>query len=40
LQHQIFNVGAMPMEVVGVFGGTPVGTFLPDGSALELPWRT
>lgn len=40
LQHQIFNTGAMPMEIVGVFGGTPVGTFLPDGSVLPLPWRT
>jgi mannose-6-phosphate isomerase-like protein (cupin superfamily) len=40
LQHQIFNTGAAPMEIVGVFGGTPVGTFLPDGSALALPWRT
>jgi quercetin dioxygenase-like cupin family protein len=38
--HQIFNVGAQPMEIIGVFGGTPVGTTLPDGSALELPWRT
>ena len=40
LQHQIFNTGPAPMETVGVFGGTPVGTFLPDGSALALPWRT
>lgn len=38
--HQIFNVGAQPMELLAVFGGTPVGTYLPDGSALELPWRT
>lgn len=40
VQHQIFNTGSLPMEIVGVFGGTPVGTFLPDGSALPLPWRT
>lgn len=38
--HQIFNTGALPMEIVGVFGATPVATRLPDGSALELPWRS
>lgn len=38
--HQIFNVGDQPMEIVGLFGATPVLTRLPDGSELELPWRT
>jgi mannose-6-phosphate isomerase-like protein (cupin superfamily) len=38
--HQIFNTGPLPMEIVGVFGATPVATRLPDGSALELPWRS
>ena len=38
--HQVFNTGAQPMEILGVFGATPVVTRLPDGSALELPWRT
>lgn len=38
--HQIFNTGSTPMEIVGLFGATPVGTFLPDGEALALPWRT
>ena len=38
--HQIFNTGDQPLEIVGVFGGTPVQTYLPDGSALPLPWRT
>ena len=38
--HQIFNVGDQPLEIVGVFGGSPVQTYLPDGSALPLPWRT
>jgi quercetin dioxygenase-like cupin family protein len=38
--HQIFNVGEVPMEILGVFGATPVGTFLPDGAALPLPWRS
>lgn len=38
--HQLFNVGLQPLEIVGLFGATPVLTRLPDGSAIELPWRT
>ena len=38
--HQIFNTGDQPLEIVGVFGGSPVSTYLPDGSTLPLPWRT
>ncbi len=38
--HQIFSLGPMPLEIIGVFGATPVGTFLPDGEALALPWRS
>lgn len=38
--HQIFNIGPQPLEIVGVFAATPVATRLPDGSALELPWRS
>ena len=38
--HQLFNVGATPMELTAVFDATPVATFLPDGSALDLPWRS
>jgi quercetin dioxygenase-like cupin family protein len=38
--HQIVNVGAEPLEIVGIFGATPVGTFLPGGEALAVPWRT
>lgn len=38
--HQLFNVGAVPLETLGVFASTPVATRLPDGAALELPWRT
>ena len=38
--HQIFNTGVVPMEIIGVFGATPVGTFLADGQVLDLPWRT
>ena len=38
--HQLFSVGAVPLEVMGIFAGTPVDTRLPDGEALELPWRS
>lgn len=40
VEHQIFNRGPQPLEIVGVFGASPVGTFLPDGAAIELPWRS
>jgi quercetin dioxygenase-like cupin family protein len=38
--HQIFNTGAVPMETIAIFAATPVGTCLPDGTALEPSWRT
>lgn len=38
--HQIFNVGPMPLEIVGIFAASPVAVHLPDGSPLELPWRS
>ena len=38
--HPLFNVGPQPLEIVGVFGATPVRTMLPDGNAIDLPWRT
>ena len=38
--HQFFNTGKVDMEITGVFAATPVVTRLPDGSALDLPWRT
>lgn len=38
--HQIFNTGKVPIECVGMFGASPVKVFLPDGSRLELPWRS
>lgn len=38
--HQIFNTGEQPLEILGIFGATPVATRLPDGSALPLPWRS
>ena len=39
-QLQISNTGALPMETLGVFGATPVNTFLPDGEVLPLPWSS
>jgi mannose-6-phosphate isomerase-like protein (cupin superfamily) len=38
--HQLFNVGPVPLEIIGIFAASPVGTYLPGGAALELPWRT
>ena len=38
--HQIFNTGDAPMETLGMFAATPVPVMLPDGSAMELPWRS
>lgn len=40
LEHQIFNIGPMPLETIGILAATPVGTRGPDGQALALPWRT
>ncbi|WP_418317044.1 cupin domain-containing protein [Piscinibacter sakaiensis] len=38
--HQFFNTGPRPMEIIGIFGSSPVVTRLPDGSVLDLPWRS
>ena len=38
--HQIVNNGAEPLEILGVFGATPVNVFLPDKQKLDLPWRS
>ncbi|HYF17349.1 MAG TPA: cupin domain-containing protein [Ramlibacter sp.] len=38
--HQIFNTGDVDLETTAVFAATPVPVALPDGSALELPWRS
>lgn len=40
LEHELVNVGAVPLEVVGIFAATPVSTYLPDGRAIELPWAS
>jgi mannose-6-phosphate isomerase-like protein (cupin superfamily) len=38
--HQLFNTGSEPLELLTVFAASPVGTRLPDGQAITLPWRT
>lgn len=38
--HQIFNAGPLPLEIIGIFAATPVLTRLPDGTPLDLPWRS
>ena len=38
--HQLFNTGSRPLELLAVFGATPVATMLPDGASIALPWRT
>jgi len=38
--HQIFNTGAVPLKTVAAFSATPVGTFLPGGEPMALPWRS
>jgi mannose-6-phosphate isomerase-like protein (cupin superfamily) len=38
--HQIFNTGAVPMKTIAAFSSTPVATFLPDGAAIALPWKS
>ncbi len=39
-EHQIFSVGKSPLELVAAIGASPAGTWLPDGTRLDLPWRT
>lgn len=38
--HRIVNPGPRPLELLGVFGSSPVGTFGPDGAVIALPWRS
>lgn len=40
VDHQILNVGAEPLEVVAVFTESPVQTVAPDGTSIDLPWRS
>lgn len=36
--HQLFNTGEGPLELLGVFGQSPVPTRLPNGEPLTPPW--
>lgn len=38
--HQLFNVGPMPLETIGILAATPVMTREPGGAPIDLPWRT
>jgi mannose-6-phosphate isomerase-like protein (cupin superfamily) len=40
VDHQVFNTGTEPMEIVAAFSMSPVAVVFPDGQPLELPWRT
>jgi len=40
VDHQIVNSGDEPVRTLAVFAATPVGTALPDGQPIELPWRS
>jgi mannose-6-phosphate isomerase-like protein (cupin superfamily) len=40
VDHQIFNTGSEPLMMVAAFGVSPVEVKFPDGTAIELPWRT
>ena len=39
-EHQIVNIGSEPLQFVAVFSMSPVRACLPDGTAIELPWRS
>ena len=38
--HQIFNTGSTPLKTIAAFSATPVGTFLPEGAPIALPWES
>jgi mannose-6-phosphate isomerase-like protein (cupin superfamily) len=38
--HRLFNTGSVPLKTIAAFSSSPVGTFLPDGAPLELPWAS
>lgn len=38
--HQIVNSGDAPLLTVAAFSMSPVGVTFPDGTPLELPWRS
>jgi quercetin dioxygenase-like cupin family protein len=38
--HRIVNSGNAPLRLLAAFPRTPVGTMLPDGAPIDLPWRS
>ena len=40
VDHQIVNDGSEPLTITAAFSVSPVAVFLPDGSALPLPWAS
>jgi quercetin dioxygenase-like cupin family protein len=40
VDHQILNAGAEPLEMIAVFTASPVQTVAPDGTTIDLPWRS
>lgn len=38
--HQIVNTGPGALELLGIFPQTPVQAWWPDGTAMDLPWRS
>lgn len=39
-EHQIVNAGIDPLQFVAVFSMSPVQVCFPDGTAIDLPWRS
>lgn len=38
--HQLRNAADEPLELLAAFGESPVRTRWPDGTSLDVPWRT
>jgi mannose-6-phosphate isomerase-like protein (cupin superfamily) len=38
--HQVCNAGDTPLETTGIFSVSPVEVFLPDGTRIDLPWKS
>jgi mannose-6-phosphate isomerase-like protein (cupin superfamily) len=38
--HQILNTGTEDIRLVAAFSAAPVEVFLPDGTPIQLPWRS
>lgn len=38
--HEIVNDGDVPLHLVAVFSTSPVVPYLPDGTRIDLPWKS